>query len=347
MITRQDREKALKEIQDIIQEYSYEQLDKLSATIRQQEVQRIKTDISNYLSEYNAFKAMLTSTQMLESVNFQNENVQRYVTYKNWRSQHIDVKIDLILKKGYILIEKLREAFTGKTIEYVVGFEGSVSRGQRELVNKKMSLEEMLSYSYVDINWGATGENAFKLRASASARDFRNEYEEVKQRAEAALSMHTNSLYVIINKVITDQYQRTNLGNVYETYWHLRHEGYPDKSNDYSITSIPTNPDLDIIIEAYKKVRKGTQSFVTGGDLGDEQYKLLTKSPSIASMYTIELALKAIFQELSKAKSTKAALTKVKQNIFSQHFDTLSRQAAQDIIEDVDKQFLNTGFLTN
>ena len=340
MLNYEERQSSQREIEKIIKNFSYRELSALSTAFKKKEFQKIEKDISNYLLEFNALKAQLMSVSLLTNQAYKNENVQKYVTYKHWRQQHSDIKLDLILKKGYILIEQLRLAFTGKEIKYIVGFEGSVSRGNRQLVNKEISLAELLSYSYIDINWGGSASNIFKLRASASAADFQREYNVAQRLAQRAFSTHSHSLYLIVTKAVEGKYHKTNAGNVYETYWNLRHKGYPDKSDQYSMNTNPTNPDIDEILDAYQQVRRGTQSFVTGGDWGSEQYKLLTKSPSIASMTTIENSLKFILQQLIAQKSAVITEEGIK-NIFSTEFDNLVRTQADSVIDEVDAYLQN------
>lgn len=325
-ISVEDRRQMSELIQQRVRELSFKELNMLSNKAKNQELIKIEQTIRAYLVRLENISRVVDSKTKMIPQDISDRNLQAYIIYK----QLLTVNMTSILQDGYILIETLRKSFTGKEIEYMIGMEYSVSRGKKELINKTVSLSELLSYAKVDIQWGSTGLGAFKLRASSNKNDFNEEYQKQKVILKHRIDGLT-SLYPKVMNAIQEKNMTLNKGNAYEVYQHLRYSGWADHSPG------PRNPQeltTDMIIDKYIEIRKGTQSFVSGGDLGLTQFKLLSSSPSIATLGTISKALKLILSYIEKGKSVQEIST----NVFSQEFDNLMKAGIDNMIGDIDKE---------
>lgn len=332
-ISVEDRRQMSEIIQKRVKELSFKELNTLSVQAKNQELLKIEQAVREYLIRLEHISRVIDAKTKMIPQDISDRNLQTYIIYK----QLLTVDMTSILQDGYILIENLRKSFTDKEVEYVIGMEYSISRGKRELINKKVSLSELLSYAKVDIQWGSTGLGAFKLRASSNKNDFNEEY----QKQKAILKNRINGLTSLYPKVMSTVQEKNitlNKGNAYEVYQHLRYAGWADHSPG------PRNPQeltTDMIIDKYIEIRKGTQSFVSGGDLGLTQFKLLSSSPSIATLGTISKALKLILSYIEKGKTVQEIGT----NVFSQEFDNLMKAGIDDMIIDIDKELAS--FITS
>lgn len=334
-ISVEDRRQMSEIIQKRVKELSFKELNTLSVQAKNQELLKIEQTVREYLIRLEHISRVIDAKTKMIPQDISDRNLQTYIIYK----QLLTVDMTSILQDGYILIENLRKSFTDKEVEYVIGMEYSISRGKRELINKKVSLSELLSYAKVDIQWGSTGLGAFKLRASSNKNDFNEEYQKqkaiLKNRIDGLTSLYPKVMSTVQEKNIT-----LNKGNAYEVYQHLRYAGWADHSPG------PRNPQeltTDMIIDKYIEIRKGTQSFVSGGDLGLTQFKLLSSSPSIATLGTISKALKLILLYIEKGKTVQEIGT----NVFSQEFDNLMKAGIDDMIIDIDKELASFITLNN
>ena len=157
-ISVEDRQKMSKIIQKRVKELSFKELNILSTQAKNQELLKIEQAIREYLIRLEHISRVIDAKTKMIPQDISDRNLQTYIIYK----QLLTVDMTSILQDGYILIENLRKSFTDKEVEYVIGMEYSITRGKRELINKKVSLSELLSYAKVDIQWGSTGLGAFK-----------------------------------------------------------------------------------------------------------------------------------------------------------------------------------------
>lgn len=327
ILSVEDRDRIADEIEQRIKELSFKELNTLSYQAKNQELVKIEQAIKEYLLRLKNISKIINAKTKLIPKDIEDRDLQTYLIYK----QLLTVDMTSILQDGYILIENLRKSFTGKEIKYIIGMEYSIKRGQKELINKQISLSELLSYTKVDIQWGATGLGAFKLRAKSNKDDFNNEYKKQKKLLQQRIN-GLNSLYPKVINTIQQNKMTLNKGNAYEVYQHFRHSGWADHSPG------PIDPQqltTDMIIDKYIEIRKGTQSFVSGGDLGMIQFKLLSASPSVATLITISNALKLLLLYIEEGKSIK----EISNNIFSQEFDNLIKSGTDNIVADINKEF--------
>lgn len=326
LMTAQDRSAIANNIQERVNELTFSELATLSDKVKKQELLQIEQTIKNYLNRLQ--EAAIIINEKTNSIDFDNnksKSLNLYITYKTL----INANMSSLLTDGYILIETLRKAFTGKEIIYEIGMEYSVSKGNRQLIEKEISLAELLSYANVDIDWGSKGLSAFKLRARSNKNDFIAEYEKQREILKNQMSL-TNSLYPTVMS-----FAGKNKGNGYEVYRQLRHEGWADHPPG---PIDPSKLSPDDIAKRYAEVRKGTQSFVTGGDIGMAQVKLLSSAPSITNLTTISNALKLILAYIEKGKSSNTIIQNIKENVFSMEFDKMVKSGLSDFLAEVDKE---------
>lgn len=332
LITPEDRAELAKDIQKRVDELTYPELATLSNEAKNEELQKIEQQIENYLIEYTLMeKKVEVATKGLVLNPNMNKNLQMYILYKTF----LTTNLTQLLQDGYILIETLRYAFTGTEIIYQIGMEYSVKGAGRQLINKRISLAELLSYAKPEIQWRSTGMGAFKLRAASTKSDFDVEY--AKQKA--ALNEQLNGLHSLfpkINEILTASHgKKQNQGNVYEVYRRLRYEGWADHPPG---PEDPQKLDAETVANRYMEIKQGTQSFVTGGDIGLEQDKLLSAAPSIATLNTIGRALKLILTYLKETEKADIKIEHIKNNVFSDEFDNLSKQGIGELLSAINEE---------
>ena len=86
------------------------------------------------------------------------------------------------------------------------------------------------------------------------------------------------------------------------------------------------------------ETRRRTQSFVSGGDIGLSQVKLLSAAPSIASLSTIGNALKLILTYLEQGEKAEIRINYIKNNVFSKEFDRISRENLKEILNEINEE---------
>lgn len=341
-----DRQPLINEIEEKVKALSFPELAELTEQEKNRQLNNIEIILNNYLIEYERVNMEINNALINQKNNFPgfNDNDPRalYGLYKSLLyDKKLGISIDKLLKEGYILIETLRKAFTGKEIIYEIGM--IYGRGSnRQLINKTLSLAELLSYAHADIQWRASGMSAFKLRASSSSSDFDSEKQKVDNEVEIYVQ-NLNSLYPKILNVLTSK-GYSNEGNIYETYQNFKHEGWrdhPPKSKN------PSKLTAKAIIDKYLEIRKGTQSFVSGGDYDLTQFKLLSTAPSIASLTTIGKALFMIHEYIQQGKNEKITIEKIKQQVFSEKFDKKLRTPLNELADEIEKELSDAINLTS
>lgn len=327
LITPEERQALAQDIQKRVDELTFGELEQMSNEEKNIALKEIETEIRAYLIRYTQMSQKVN--QVTANYNFDDkENL--YYLYYLYKSL-LGVDMTGLLQDGYILIETLRKTFTGKEVEYEVGMEYSLGKGSYQLINKKISLAELLSYAKVDINWGASGMAAFKLRANSTKSDFMAEYNKQKALIESQID-GLHSLYPKVKNALS---MSRNKGNIYETYQQLKYSGWADhspKSKD------PKGLKAEVIVEKYIAVKSGVQSFVTGGDFEMTQFKLLSAAPSIATLSTIGAALKMILTYIEQGKTAKISINDIKKNVFSTEFDNKMREGINELVKDVDDE---------
>ena len=326
LITAQDRAAIANDIQARVDELAFPELASLSNTAKNQELLEIEKTIRDYLLRLQRMSIIIdNATKGLDFDNGKSKSLNLYILYKSL----LTTDMSSLLTDGYILIENLRKTFTGKEIVYEIGMEYSVSRGNKQLIEKKISLAELLSFAKVDIDWGSQGLSAFKLRARSNKNDFMSEYEKQKTLLKNEMTF-TNSLYPTVMGLAG-----SNRGNGYEVYKQLKYEGWADHPPG---PKDPSTLSPDDIAQKYAEIRKGIQSFVTGGDIGMSQIKLLSSAPSIATLTTISNALKMMLTYIEKGKNSNIIIKNIKEKVFSMEFDRMVKSGLSEFLTDVNEE---------
>ena len=342
-----DREPIVKELEDKIKNLSFRELADLSEIEKDKELRKIEKKVNNYLLRYEELKKEVNNKlsgleQKMAKINIDDpikkKNIALYQLYKELLSEKNN-KIDInnFLMEGYILVETLRKTFTGQEITYEIGMIYGKG-GNRQLINKTISLAELLSYAQVDIQWGMIGMGGLKLRASSNLEDFNKELQKRENEIEIYIQ-NKHSLYPKILSVLSDKGYK-NLGNIYEVYQQFKHDGWqdhPPKSKN------PNNLKASQIVDKYMSVRSGTQSFVSGGDIEKDftQVKLLSSNPSIASLNTIGKALYKIQNYIYQGKSKKVTIENIQKKVFSKEFDKKFKEPLNDLVSDIENELTN------
>ena len=127
----------------------------------------------------------------------------------------------------------------------------------------------------------------------------------------------------------------SNKGNGYEVYKQLKYEGWADHPPG---PKDPSTLSPDDIAQKYAEIRKGIQSFVTGGDIGMSQIKLLSSAPSIATLTTISNALKMMLTYIEKGKNSNIIIKDIKEKVFSMEFDRMVKSGLSEFLADVNEE---------
>ena len=136
LITAQDRAAIANDIQARVDELAFPELASLSNTAKNQELLEIEKTIRDYLLRLQRMSIIIdNATKGLDFDNGKSKSLNLYILYKSL----LTTDMSSLLTDGYILIENLRKTFTGKEIVYEIGMEYSVSRGNKQLIEKKIS----------------------------------------------------------------------------------------------------------------------------------------------------------------------------------------------------------------
>ena len=212
------------------------------------------------------------------------EELKRYIATK----QMIKVapEIESLLKEGYQMIDIIREKITGEQIQYFIGVEY-----KGKLYEGYVTMEQILNMAKATPQWKGSLSSMIKLRLSGTNKgNLASLLEEVGSFREEG-GKHT-TLYSAV-RAYASASGKTNQGNIYETYRALR-----ARYKDDRIPPAIWNPDeFDTL---YLATRKNTGSFVTGGDILNDQVKFFGGSvPSLASISTIRDTLTTFINSIS------------------------------------------------
>ena len=230
-------------------------------------LQQVELKVNDYLKEAKAVMEAFNSELQLYQLEVNND---LSIEYKRWlvAKKMISSNIEGTLKKGYILIDELRESVTGQPVQYFVGVEAGRGKN-RKLYEGYLSMEQILSMARLEAIWKNTSNSVFKLRLNARVENLKKS---LRPASDKHRSLYGKVLeYASANKI-------KNTGNIFEAYRVM------------AATQSSWNEDKfdDIVIDIFQKVRSNTASFAKGGDYLDESIKYFGGSaPSLASLSTI------------------------------------------------------------
>ena len=212
------------------------------------------------------------------------EELKRYIAAKQMIK--IAPEIENLLKEGYQMIDIIREKITGEHIRYFIGVEY-----KGKLYEGYLSMEQILNIAKVTPQWKGSLSSMVKLRLRGTNKGTLAGLLEDVGSVRDTDEQHS-TLYSAV-RAYASASGKSNQGNIYETYRALRAR--------YSSNRIPPaiwNPDeFDAL---YLATRKNTGSFVTGGDILNDQIKFFGRSvPSLASISTIKDTLTIFVNSLS------------------------------------------------
>lgn len=242
--------------------------------------------INNYLKRVEAWNQKTTAyyRQIAQKDPDMREELKRYLATKEMIK--VMPEIENLLKEGYQIIDIIREKITGEQIKYFIGVE---YRGN--LYEGYLSMEQILDMAKATPQWKGSLSSVIKLRLSGTNKStLANLLEDMGSFREDSQKQKT--LYSAV-RAYASASGKKNQGNIYEAYRALR--------SRYSSDTIPPAIwDPDEFDTLYLATRKNTGSFITGGDILNDQVKFFGGSvPSLASISTIRDTLIAFTDSLS------------------------------------------------
>lgn len=140
-----------------------EALSAPSEQATKEHLQRVENILESYLNNLNNFYYQIEAQsrpiiEQYESVNADKKTIS-YAVFKHLN--YADGEVEHLLKEGYVLMDEIRQFFTGETITYQIGIP---YRGT--LYEQSITLEELLKYTKIDFNTKSKIDNIFKLRMS-------------------------------------------------------------------------------------------------------------------------------------------------------------------------------------
>lgn len=284
--------------------------------------------INNYLKKIDLWNKRTTAyyNKIAQGDPDMKEELKRYIASKQMIK--IAPEIENFLKEGYQMIDIIREKITGEQIKYFIGVEY-----KGHLYEGYLSMEQILDMAKVTPQWKGSLSSMVKLRLIGTNKGtLADLLEDVGSFRDSDNKYST--LYSAVRAYASSN-GKTNRGNVYETYRALKSRY---KSND--IPPAVWNPDeFDTL---YLATRKNTASFVTGGDILNDQIKFFGGTvPSLASISTIRNTLFTFINLLSTLSG--AALNESLNQLFNNNpnIDKASLEVDDFIDDVVDKQLLS------
>ena len=285
-------------------------------------VANVRTKVTQYLAALEQWNKVATNTiktPYIQDLDVKPE-VRRYIAAKE--AIRLQPQIEELLKQGYVIIDLVREFFTGQHITYQVGVEyyGKLYEGQ-------LSMEQIMSLAKVQPDWKGSVNSMVKLRLSGTSK---GNLKEMLQEVEDLKKGSHTTLYSSI-RAYASSTAKYNKGNLYEVYRVLK--------GRYGANEIPpASWNTEEFEEVYTSVVRNTASFVKGGDILTEQVKFFgTSVPSLAALGTIRTTL-ATFNAITQTFSG-AELTQGLQYYFMKSEDIAAASLAIDpyIEEKVDE----------
>lgn len=210
-------------------------------------------------------------------------------------------KIELLLKKGVLLIQEIRKVFTGESVLYRIG----ITRGRSStLYEYDLTLEEFLQYTKLDKDSRAKLTSSFKLRAGAKGRIARDMKERERQ-IDASLdekggpSTVWSAVWRFVHSSTSTTSPKYNKGNAYEVYQVLVSQ------RGGKNTQPPPMVTNEIVKKAFQQVAANTASASLGGDLANMQLKFLGGSAaSIIGTNQIRQTLSSVINSINNFINT-------------------------------------------
>lgn len=305
-----------------IQKLLAESLSPEAVLIHEQSLKNLQNLIDQYLFQLEQWN--VTASQYLSNFQFNNPDMkpelQRYITAKEMIK--LNPQIESQLKDGYVIIDKIRQYFTGETITYSIGveFNGKLYEGN-------MSIEQIMNIAQVTPEWKGSVNSMVKLRLTGTSRtSLASQLSEIEDFKSGTHS----TLYSSIRAYASSN-AKYNKGNLYEAYKILK---YSQGSNLIP----PAEWNAEEFEQALLSVRKNTGSYVKGGDILTEQVKFFGgRAPSLTTLATIRTTLKQFNALISNFSGSKLK-TGLNQLFLKDQAVFNASQSVQDFTEEeIDK----------
>lgn len=307
-------------------------LSKATSEATPSEIKKILSTLVKELSSYydkldNFYKRVEKSAK--QKINLYNsveanENTVSYAVYKELKQYNEEAT--LILKEGYIIIDKIREFFTGESIVYRIGIPY-----YSKVYELKLTISELLEYTQADYNTQAKEiNNIYKLRMLSNKGNLLQKYSEYKQEITAvgeSGSTLFSSIWHYINYNISNHGVKYNQGNVYEAY-----RVYKERQKTNLIP--PAEFNAEEFDEILTSVRSNIAAATQGGDVGLEQIKFLSSAPSLITTAQIKRVLASLLSALRKYIQTS------NNKDFETAMKNLFLKDGSNLVEDIDKAAL-------
>lgn len=281
-------------------------------------IQIVKTQIQDFLQRYDIISGGIYSRYqaLADQLPQESESTRRYQAVKSFNQQ--TNAIQDLLKQGYLYVDALRQAFTGESITYQVGFIDN-----NFLYEGSMDILELIQHSTIDVDSRISIQNAAKLRMTkVSAQDINNS----TKTSIFDVTRSASSVYSAVHNYMTNSHStpKHNQGNAYEVYQRVLFERNGKNT-------IPPNVSPQQIDRIYEQVKRNNAAYYKGGDIANIQVKYLGgKPPSLTTLASIKTvltkssaALDVIYQESKPKKKIVNSFV----NMFTQKSDKLFTEA--------------------
>lgn len=251
-----------------------QELSRDISTYSNETIVLLTSKINNYLKQIESWDKRTTAyyNKIAQNDPDMKEELKRYIATKQMIK--IMPEIENLLKEGYQIIDIIREKITGEQIKYFIGVEY-----KGHLYEGYLPMEQILNMAKVTPQWKGSLSSMVKLRLSGTNKGTLAELLKDVGSFREKDQKHS-TLYSAVRAYASSN-GKTNQGNVYETYRALRARYKSDRIP-------PAVWDPDEFDALYLATRKNTGSFVTGGDILNDQIKFFGGSvPSLASISTI------------------------------------------------------------
>lgn len=298
----------------IIKESLAKMSSEATPSVIQKSINKVIKELDSYLNRLELFYNTLTTSAQEKYAIYQDAEASDITTsYGLYKSlKNFDEEATEILKEGYILIDEIRTFFTGEKIIYDIGF---TYRGNENLYEIQMSLEDILKNTKAVYNTRSKLNNLYKLRMNVRKGDLVQKYNEAHAYIET-VDDGSSTVWSSIIRYLTQRVPGENKGNVYEAY-----KVYVSQ---FSSNRIPpasfSGEDFDTVLT---QVKSNIAASTKGGDFLNYQIKFISSAPSLMTTSTVRKTLQEVllvFKNLAQGGANQEIVQQVN-NLFVKNPD--------------------------
>lgn len=273
---------------DIIKKALSQALQQTTGNLTKQQLKIVISQLTIYLNNLEKFYDNLGNQcsqrmNQMEYLGASNTTVS-YAMYK--QLEYSKDEIQNILKQGYLLMDVLREFFTGQKITYQIGLP---SKNGKQLIEFSLTMEQLLEYTRAEFNTRSKLNNMFKLRMTGKKAlrtgATENKFKNIVTQSVAQGSTVYSAIWHYVNSGEVNS-KNKNLGNAYEVYRVLKER--------HGSNSIPPPVEIWQIEQTFDEIRSNTESSLKGGDFLTQQIKYFSSAPSLTTTSLIRTTLTEI-----------------------------------------------------